>query len=272
MINSVIFDRDHMYYSIGTQAIYVADAASNYIRSYTMFSMGGQLGVAPDVNVGTNPAVFGRWNASAGRDAAYTSTSALGPKHLGNGQVSDELYMFFTGFDRRTIYAVKSGATLTGEYIGTVNSGGSLSAMTVDQNTGLLYATRLESGLNEANSYFYIYDPSGIGSEASRTISAGRIVPTDGSPTVTTLASDVTIDADGNVYVIGRTGGNAAFPAGRYLYKVVPGKTNGVLNSDGSGWTYSTTLRISAGSGTAPHRTVPATQVVQRPVYTAWAF
>ncbi|THJ34333.1 hypothetical protein E8K88_07420, partial [Lampropedia aestuarii] len=255
MINSVIFDRDHMYYSIGTQAIYVADAASNYIRSYTMFSMGGQLGVAPDINIGTNPAVFNRWNASAGRDAAYTSTSALGPKHLGNGRVSDELYMFFTGFDRRTIYAVKSGATLTGEYIGTVNSGGSLSAMTVDQNTGLLYATRLASGLNEANSYFYIYDPSGIGSEESRTISAGRIVPTDGSPTVTTLASDVTIDADGNVYVIGRTGGNAAFPAGRYLYKVVPGKTNGVLNSDGSGWTYSTTLRISAGSGTAPNCT-----------------
>ena len=53
MINSVIFDRDHMYYSIGTQAIYVADAASNYIRSYTMFSMGGQLGVAPDPTIGT---------------------------------------------------------------------------------------------------------------------------------------------------------------------------------------------------------------------------
>ncbi|THJ30300.1 hypothetical protein E8K88_17795, partial [Lampropedia aestuarii] len=261
MIDSVRFDRDHVYYSFAPNInrIYVSDAGSNFLHGYTLYGEGGQTGVSPDINRGANAATLNYWLKSGAQDAV-TSTSSLGPMPLGNGEVSDDLYMFTVGVGYRSIYAVRSGSSLTGQYIGMVNTTGGegIDGMTSDQNTGLLYGNQLSAALgSNVRSRFYVYDPGLVANpgetqvqlDARRTIRAGNISSTDGTANVTQVSSDAAIDADGNLYVFGYTGGNATYPAGRYLYKIKPGKTGGVLNPDGSGWTFSTVMRLD-GSAT----------------------
>lgn len=252
MTNAVIFDRDHVYYAFGTNddRIYVADSASDFLTSYTHYGQGGQTGVSPDVNIGNNPAVLNLWRRF-GADTARTSTNALGPKALGNGQISQELYMFTVGLSRTAIYAVKSGSTLTGEYIGSFSTSASdsLEGLTVDQHTGLLYGADLSASLGTrtgTRSRFYVYDTGLLeATDLEKTIRVQAIEASDGSPSTSSLASDVTADADGNLYIFGSTTGNAQFPRGKYLYKIVPGKTDGELNRDGTGWTYSTVTPVT---------------------------
>lgn len=219
MTDSVVFDREHVYYSFAanTNRMYVADANSNFLIGYTMYGEGGQAGVAPDANRGANPANVTTWLKS-GMQEAITSTSSLGPMPLGNGEVSDELYMFTVGVGMRSIYAVKSGSSLTGQFIGRVNTTGGegIDGMTSDQNTGFLYGNQLSAALgSNLRSRFYVYNPglqansgeTATQLDARRTIRAGNISATDGSANVTQVSSDAAIDADGNVYVVGYTGG-----------------------------------------------------------------